>query len=184
MIVAEDITSRFLNVISLFNRQIPLVAIQMSALKNGDNVGLVFTTVLDHIPRGEEDDDTAEPTDRAYWENRGSKKTVAMADQLLKIVKNFDPELELKFNKHYIGLSKNGQSTNFVTFRPKKGFICLEVRLPETSKLQERFEEQDFMPYDKRWGRYRIRLQPNDIEASEGVLRDIISEAYSNANQE
>ena len=30
MIVAEDITSRFLNVISLFNGMIPLIAIQMS----------------------------------------------------------------------------------------------------------------------------------------------------------
>ena len=34
VIIAEDITSRFLNVISLFNAAIPLVAIQMRALKN------------------------------------------------------------------------------------------------------------------------------------------------------
>jgi len=50
--VAEDITSRFLNVIGLFNGMIPLVAIQMNVLKIGDHVGLVFTTVLDHMPLG------------------------------------------------------------------------------------------------------------------------------------
>src|SRR5437868_10261468 len=33
VIIAEDITSRFLNVISLFNGTIPLVAIQMNAVK-------------------------------------------------------------------------------------------------------------------------------------------------------
>src|SRR5205814_6808624 len=41
VIVAEDITSRFLNVISLFNGSIPLVAIQLSAIRLGDSVSLI-----------------------------------------------------------------------------------------------------------------------------------------------
>src|SRR3990167_9382746 len=44
VLVAEEITSRFLNVISLFNGFIPLVAIQMQAFRFGDQVSLVFTT--------------------------------------------------------------------------------------------------------------------------------------------
>ena len=44
VIVAEDITSRFLNVISLFNGMIPLIAVQMNALKLDKNIGLSFTT--------------------------------------------------------------------------------------------------------------------------------------------
>src|SRR3989475_4260729 len=47
VIVAEEITSRFLNVISLFNGTIPLMAVQMSAVQLGEAVSLVFTTVLD-----------------------------------------------------------------------------------------------------------------------------------------
>ena len=42
VIIAEDITSRFLNVINLFNGMIPLIAIQMSALKLENNIGLIF----------------------------------------------------------------------------------------------------------------------------------------------
>ena len=38
VIVAEDITSRFLNIIGLFNGMVPLVAIQMQALKYGDKI--------------------------------------------------------------------------------------------------------------------------------------------------
>ena len=38
VLIAEDITSRFLNVISLFNGTIPLIAIQMQALRMGDSV--------------------------------------------------------------------------------------------------------------------------------------------------
>lgn len=188
VIVAEDITSRFLNVISLFNGMIPLVAIQMNALKNAENVGLVFTTVLDHMPLGlvEEDEEVAEATDRTYWEQRGSKKTVALADQLLEIARVHDPKLELKYNKFYIGLAKDGQPSNFVIFRPKKGFMRLEPRLSESAEIQERIEAAGLyvMDYDKRWGRYRIRLQPSDFEKSKKILGEIIAEAFANATKE
>lgn len=188
VIIAEDITSRFLNVISLFNGMIPLVAIQMRALKNGESIGLDFTTVLDHMPLGlvEEDEEIAEATDRGYWEDRGSKKTVAMADQLLQSAKMHDPSLELKYNKFYIGLAKNGQPSNFVVFRPKKSFIRFEPRLSDSPQMQERLDAAglDVMDYDKRWGRYRIRLQPSDIEKNKKILEEIISEAFRDANKE
>src|SRR5947199_7901220 len=69
VIVAEEITARFLNVISLFNGTIPLIAIQMSALGRGEEVALLFTTVLDELARGlVDDDEIIQPnTDRAYW---------------------------------------------------------------------------------------------------------------------
>src|SRR5262249_9478374 len=82
VIIAEDITSRFLNVVSLFNGTVPLVAIQMQAFMIGENLTLIFTTVVDELSRGvvEEDEDAeAAPTDRSYWESKGSKNTVAMA---------------------------------------------------------------------------------------------------------
>ena len=43
VIIAEEITGRFMNVISLFNGAIPLIAIQMSAVKHGEDVELIFT---------------------------------------------------------------------------------------------------------------------------------------------
>ena len=86
-----------MNVISLFNGTIPLVAIQMRAVQLGNAVSLVFTTVLDQVQLGlvDEDEEVHEATDRSYWEARGSKATVAMADELLEILKQLDPALEL-----------------------------------------------------------------------------------------
>ena len=49
VIVAEDITSRFLNVISLLNRNIPLIAIQMRALEVDGSITLAATKVLDLV---------------------------------------------------------------------------------------------------------------------------------------
>lgn len=130
VIIAEDITSRFLNVISLFNGTMPLIAIQMQALKVGDNMTLVFTKVMDELSRGlvdEDEDAEAAPTDRAYWEKRATKATVALADQMLELLRGFDPTLNLKYNKFYIGLEKDGQPYNFVTFRPKKTSLTLSL---------------------------------------------------------
>ncbi len=84
VLVAEDVTSRFLNVISLFNGLAPFVAIQMQALRIGDAITLVFTKVMDELSRGPIDEDAeAAPTDRTYWEQKASKGTVALADDLL-----------------------------------------------------------------------------------------------------
>ena len=94
VLVAEDVTSRFLNVIGLFNGFIPVIAIQMNALKLSDQVTLVFTTVMDQLTLGlpEEDEEERAVTDRNYWETiRGTKATVAMADELLAMIKGFDP---------------------------------------------------------------------------------------------
>ena len=188
IIVAEDITSRFLNVINLFNGMIPLIAIQMKALKVENKIGLVFTTVVDQLTLGlvEEDEAGQEPTDRSYWEARGSKKTVAMADQLLDIAKTHDPALELKYNKFYIGLAKDGNPCNFVVFRPKKGFIRFEPRLKNSPETQERLESAglDVMDYDRRWGRYRIRLQTGEVEKNKEILTEVIAEAYKASNQD
>jgi len=182
VIVAEDITSRFLNVISLFNGMIPLVAIQLNALKLGEKIGLVFTTVIDQMSFGlvDEDEDVQEATDRAYWENRGSKKTVAIADQLLELAKQFDPALELKYNKFYIGLAKQGQPNNFLVFRPKKGFLRFEPRLKSSEETQQRLENAglDVMEYSTRRGRYRIRLQPSDIEKGKEALTEVVRDAF------
>ncbi len=188
VIIAEDITSRFLNVISLFNGVIPLMAIQMSALKRGEEIGLVFTTVVDQMSLGlvDEDEEVQETTDRAYWENRGSKNTVAMADQLLEIAKQFDAGLELKYNKFYIGLAKHGQPSNFIIFGPKKGFIRFEPRLKNSPEIRERLENAglDVMDYDTRSGRYRIRLQSGEIEKNREVLTQVIKEAYETSSEE
>ncbi|MBU3915117.1 hypothetical protein KKA14_06230 [bacterium] len=182
VIVAEDITSRFLNVIGLFNGMIPLVAIQMNALLSGSQIGLVFTTVVDQLSLGlvDEDEETQEVTDRSYWESRGSKKTVSMADEFLELAKKHDQSLELKYNKFYIGLAKNGQPRNFIIVRPKKGFIRFEPRLKSSPETTDRLENAglDVMDYDSRWGRYRIRLKPGEIEKNKEILIQVVKEAY------
>lgn len=182
VIVAEEITTRFLNVISLFNGTIPLIAIQMSAVQLSNTVSLLFTTVLDEVRLGlvDEDEEVREFTDRAYWEARGSKATVAMADEVLRLVAQFAPDLELKYNKFYIGLATNGQPNNFVQFRPQKNVLRVEVRLPQSQETEAIVEASglDIMDYDKRWGRYRLRINKGDVAKFSEALSTISKKAF------
>jgi hypothetical protein len=186
VIVAEEITARFLNVISLFNGTIPLVAVQMNALKFGNDVALVFTTVMDEMARGlvDEDEEVQAVTDRAFWEAEGTKATMAMADELLDIIHTFDPLVQFKYNKFYIGLAKNGQPNNFVTFRAKKNNLRLELRLSETPEITKMLDDSglDLMDYDKRWGRYRIRLVAGDLKSHRELLNKLLKLASDRVN--
>src|ERR1051326_1456223 len=145
VIIAEDITSRFLNVISLFNGFIPLIAIQMNAFRFGDETALVFTKVLDEMPLGlvEEDEEVQEVTNREYWLKRGTEATVKMADEILELINGFKNVFSLKYNKFYIGLAINGQPNNFVTCRPKKNYMRLDVKLPKNSENDKIVEENE-----------------------------------------
>jgi hypothetical protein len=184
VIIAEDITARFLNVISLFNGHIPLIAIQMSAYRVGGQLTLIFTKVMDELSLGLVDDDEATDavTDRAYWEVRATRETVALADRLLAIIHESDPGFELKYNKHYIGLAKNGLANNFVVFKPRKKIIEISPRLDETEELNQKLEAEglDFLEYDKRWGRYRVRLTASDIEQHKILIEQMLRQAFEN----
>jgi predicted transport protein len=183
VLIAEDITSRFLNVVSLFNGTVPLIAIQMQALRVADSVTVVFTTVMDEFSRGyidEDEDAESAPTDRAYWEKQASKSTVHLVDQLLTRLKELDPKLELKYNKFYIGLSRDGQPYNFVTFRPKKNRLTFELKLPESEEIDSKIEKAglETLEYNKRWGSYRLRLTDDDIKSKAEILKELARTAY------
>lgn len=183
VLIAEDITSRFLNVVALFNGTIPLIAIQMQALAVGPHVTLVCTTVMDEMARGlvdEDEDAAAAPTDRAYWEKRATKATVAMADEMLKLLHTFDGTLKLKYNKFYIGLDKNGQVYNFVALRPKKSVLNLELKLPRTDELDDKIEKAglETLEYNKRSGAYQLQLHAKDITSQAALLTELSKLAY------
>lgn len=182
VIVAEDITSRFLNVIGLFNGFIPLIALQMSALKFGDQISLVFTKVVDVLSLGldDEQEEVQAATDRNFWETeRGTKETVALADEMLELIKTFAPHMELKYNKYYIGLAKEGQSDNFAIFFPKKSSFHTNIYLKSSPEIDQQLEAAgiEVMDYDKRGRAYRLRLTKGDIKQHAELLIELLKMA-------
>lgn len=182
VIIAEDITSRFLNVLNLINNVIPLVAIQMKAIKVGESFSLIFTTILSEFKRGleGEDEDTKEVTDRHYWENHATKRTVKLVDDILDFIHKFSPDIKLKYNKFYIGLEKGGLVDNWVIFRPKKELLRVEVRYPRSEAMDSWLEDKGFncMDYDSIWNRYRIVFKTEqEIKEKEQSLVELLKKS-------
>jgi hypothetical protein len=111
-LVAEDITSRFLNVINLFQEAIPLIAIQIRGLEVGDALALHATTVLDLVRLGtDEEDEAGEATDRSYWINRGSEASVRLADGMPSLLSEVAPGMALKYASTTSALPGTGWPT-------------------------------------------------------------------------
>ncbi len=183
VIVAEDITSRFLNVIQLFNGAIPLIALKMTAYKIGDQFALTFVKVLDELTYGlvGPDEPPPEPTNRQDWESKASTETLQATDELLKLVKEVQPKAALKYNKHYIGLEIDGSPRNFVSFRPRKAVVILQLRLPpQGDELRNELEETGIgvLAYDSQFGQYRVRIDPALIVKQRDLLLRLIRQAW------
>ena len=183
VLVAEDITSRFLNVVSLFNGHIPLIAIQMQALEVGERLTLSFIKVMDEMTRGKDEEEEPTPTDRAYWKRVASKETVEMADEALKIIHEFASEWQLNYTQGYIGLTQNGRANNFVSFVPQRRRMHLGIRLKETNDITSKINddtELDMLPYDGVYGGYyRLRLEKGDLFKYKDILKELMEMSFN-----
>lgn len=168
VIVAEDITSRFLNVIGLFNGMIPLIALKVTAYEYDGSYFVTFNKILDEIQFGfvEEDEEIKEVTDRDYWIERGTDYTVRIVDDALELIKEINSNYELKYNKFYIGLANKGITDNFVIFKPQKKITRMEVRLQKNQEIEEFIENSgiELLDYNTRNRRYRMNLKTGDIK--------------------
>lgn len=184
VIIAEEITSRFLNVIGLFNGTIPLIAIQLFATKAGDEISLNFVKVLDRNDYGTDEENEAEPTDRRYWESKS--KVISFVDAIFTDVSSHALGLELKYNKFYIGLAQNGSATNFIYFRPRKQFVYLFIAGKEEAEKTEALENTNLeFDYVIRDHAYRIRINAlKDYQTNKELLEGMIQGAieYRNVN--
>ncbi len=180
VIVAEEITGRFLNVINLFNQAIPLIAIQMSAIEVDGGMTLHATKVLDvALPALEEEDEPGEETDRSYWQQKSDVQMLGVVDKILGFVNEYGPEMSLKYNKYYIGLQRDHVPDNFVTFRPRKKFVRVELRIERSEELDALIENSGLtsMTYLTRWKTYRISVVPSDLDTNQDVLRELVRSA-------
>jgi hypothetical protein len=182
VIVAEEITSRFLNVIQLFNGHIPLIALKMTAYKVGEEYALTFVKVLDELAFGlvDEDEEVSAPTDRSFWEQRGSKKTLEITDGLLAVVQEIEPHASLNYNKHYIGLKVHGSPMNFVTFMPRKAHLIMTFKIPQSQETDEELAEADVdtLPYDSTWRQYRLRIDALPEHGTAQIVRSLAQRAH------
>jgi len=119
VIVAEQITSRFFNVLRLLNRAVPMIAVQLSAFLMDDSIVLHSVTVLDVVEEiADVDIEVEEPADRAYWEKKSDPASMAVMDKIVSSLRSDSKEPRLTYNRHHVALGTTGY--NFCWFHPRK----------------------------------------------------------------
>lgn len=183
VIVAEDVTSRFLNVISLLNGPIPLIVIQIKGVQLNGAFTLIATRVVDLVRLGTEQEDAGETVDRSYWESKASTASLQIMDRVVAMIREIAPGASPKFNKHTIGLTFDGHVRNFVEFHPRKSsFVLARFKIPQNESTTTRLDESEIAvaSYDSSFGYYQVKVRQNDLDERHDLLLSLIDEAHSN----
>lgn len=138
VLIAEDITSRFFNVISLFNNAIPIIAIQMNAHQIAGENYISFTKVLDLTSWSCDEEEIQESTDRKYWLARINERLLKIADSFCESICSITQKnYQLTYKKSYMGLQLENKASNFIVFRPRKNYIYIDIKLGEENEEAE-----------------------------------------------
>lgn len=188
VIIAEDITTRFLNVMSLMSGSIPIVAIQLDALEVGRHLVLNFVQVLDLTELRA--DDIAEEdagggfVDRAFWDDKAGQPLMRLCDELLVLVRKHAASTpDLNYLRTYIGLRSNGIVRNVLYLSPKptKNFVNVGFGVSAAADWKAKFEEAGVPVQSKRKNRVQLKLTPDDYSAHAALIEDAVAAAVAEA---
>lgn len=178
VLVAEDVTSRFLNIVSLMAGNIPMIAIQLSALKVGDQLVLNFVTVLNQtdLRRDDETVVVGQEADRAYWDAKVGLSIMKIADGLLELV-NLSGKRKcfLKYLKGHSAIAEEGDWRNLITVLPKKVYLHFRVRVHEPEVWIAKIEELGLPVVKQRQSRLRVTINPLQFQQHKGFLSELIA---------
>jgi hypothetical protein len=113
VLVAEQITRRFFNVIHLLSHSVPIIAIQASLIEANGKRSLFFTKVLDTFEEVDDGSSVLEiEVNRDFW-NKKAKWTAEAADRLLTAVNSELGEPQLSYVKNYIDAAETSHLSAF-----------------------------------------------------------------------
>ena len=162
VIVAEEITSRFFNVIRLLNRAVPIIALQLNAFTVDAAVVLHFTKVLDVLQETKDDEEEGgEPVDRRDWERKAGPESLAVLDQVVAMVKQDIAAPRVTWNKNHVALGTSGY--NFCWFYPGKSTPHCNTRVRTEAENRE----------ELRSGKLKARDASVRFDDLRGLLRNL-----------
>jgi hypothetical protein len=176
VIVAEEITSRFFNVIRLLNRAVPLIALQLNAFTVDEAVVLHFTKVLDTYEETEAEDEIGGgQVDRRYWDKRASAGSLAVLDKIVAMVQEQIGPPRVTYNKNHIALGTTGY--NFCWLHPPKGaahcHLRVRARADSRDDLIRKFADTGLYVRPFQRELITIKLATKDLEQYRSLIEDV-----------
>ena len=141
VIVAEEITNRFFNVVWLLSQSIPIIAIKLDALAVDGKLAVSFTKVLNVYETPETDDSEHKGGTLQGWVDYASKESFAVFEKVVELISLSGRKAKKTYNIDHIAVSLEGSKRNFAWFSPRKSRHCVvELRVGDAlldSVLQE-----------------------------------------------
>lgn len=116
VLVAEEITNRFLNVVHLLSMAVPMIGIQANIIQVGGVGGLLFTKIIDSYEEPEEEETPQQAYDEKHWIKNypGALECACWYKALLEKLYN---EVLIKYFESYISLSVGGSARVWISKR-------------------------------------------------------------------
>jgi hypothetical protein len=176
VIVAEDVTSRFFNVITLISKLVPIIALQVSALKVGPYITLHFTKVLDLEESSAEEPELPTPKRREDW----PQSSLAVFDACFELLREVVPNAQPSYKQQFIGVMLSGQPNNFVKFYPRTAFVRTKAFVNDSDAWASRLGQAglEVSPGGESEGSVRFRIRMSDLSAHRDLLKELFTVAH------
>jgi hypothetical protein len=179
VIVAEEITSRFFNVIRLLNRAVPIIALQLNAFRFEEAIVLHFTKVLDIYESFEDEEDGTDQADRHYWEKRASQESLAIVDDVISMVRASSDGPRITYNKGHIAVGTTGY--NFLWFHPRRtASHCHITMRPGHDQLEpiiKRLEDAGISAGYHRRHSVKMKLTTKELRDYRDLVQDVVAQS-------
>lgn len=182
VIVAEEITNRFFNVIALMNRSIPIIAIQLNAITVDDKILLNFTKVLDIYEAPEDEENLGgEEVGRPYWEKKSNPKSITIMDEMINIAERAYPNSKVTYNKHHVALGTS--RINYMWFHPRKSpsncHFEIKINKDLIADTKATFDELGISYTPRNEDRLAISIQGDELKKNVEKITAIINQSIS-----
>ena len=129
VLVAEEITNRFFNVVHLLSMAVPIIGIQANIVQIGDAKALHFTKVIDSYEEPEEKEPTQTSYDEKHWVDN-YPGTLDCARWYRDLLARFYGDIPTKYFESYISFTVGGIARAWVNKR-KNDRALIEVKYVE-----------------------------------------------------
>jgi len=186
VLVAEDITSRFLNLIALLSGSIPLIAIQMRALKVDDKIVLHFARVLDQTELRTDDeyelgdrDDGGTQVNRGWWEQRVPSTILDLGDEIVATASQASgAPCRMQYLKRVINIVTDaGERRGWL--RAKQTLLHVGAYVGDAEAWVKRFDDAGLSASLKRGNKTAlVKVTPETFQDHKGLLAEFIRDAF------
>lgn len=133
VLVAEEITSRFFNVVHLLSQAVPIIGIQVSIVKIGTAVGLHFTRIIDSFEEPEDQETPQQTFTEKHWIDK-YPGVLECAKWYREVLLSKYPEVNARYFEDYISLTVRSIARVWLNRRKNDRVLievkCLEENLP------------------------------------------------------